>query len=100
MTTTEIANMLRNAGEAIQAVIINKQVALTEGATWCECTLTLSDDDTMEVVFVIFADGAWFSPFDWQGPMPAGPDEISEFDWQIGASGLRAIVLNGLPRAL
>lgn len=99
MNTTEIANMLRNAGEPIKGVIINKQVALTEGATWLECQLDYGDD-SFDVVLVIHADGTIITPADWQGPMPASPEEIAEFDWQLGCSGTPAIVMHGLPRAL
>ena len=99
MTTTDILNALQTAGEPVKGIVINKQEALSEGATWLECQLDYGDD-SFDVVFVIHADGTIMTPADWQGPMPASPDEITEFDWQLGCSGTPAIVMHGLPRVL
>lgn len=100
MTTTDILNALQSAGEPVKKLHINKQIDLAEGATWLDCTLTLTDDSILDVCIIIHSDGTWFTPAYWQGPMPASPDEIAEFDWRAGCSGKPAIVLNGLPRVL
>ena len=98
MTPNEILNALQSAGEPVKKLHINKQIDLAEGAMWLDCTLTY-DDGILDVVFITYKDG-WFTPADWQGPMPATPDEIAEFDWQLACTGKPAIVLNGLPRVL
>lgn len=99
MIPNDLLNALQSAGEQVKKLHINKQIDLAEGATWLECTLDYGDD-SFNVVFVIHADGTWFTPIDWQGAMPETVKDIPEFDWQVGCSGKPAIVLHGLPRAL
>lgn len=58
------------------------------------------EDSEMNVSFIIYDDGTWFSPYDWHGYIPETPENIEEIAWMIGATGRKAIMLNGLPRML
>ena len=50
---------------------------------------------------IIFEDGTIFTLCDWQsGDYPQSFDEIADFDWRVGVSEDKAIVLCGLPRML
>ena len=53
----------------------------------------------MDVCFIIYDDGTWFSPYDWQGVIPEAND-IESIDWMLGVTGRKAVILNGLPRML
>lgn len=54
-------------------------------------------DDTGDVIAMISADGASFTPVDWQGLHPQTAAAIAEYRWMDGR-GNDAIMLDGLPR--
>lgn len=97
METKKIFNALVNSGEEVKSLKLNSVENVGE-AKFAECTLKYEDCE-MDVCFIIYDDGTWFSPYDWHGYMPKS-DEIEEIEWMIGVTGRKATILNGLPRML
>lgn len=85
-------------GEKIKSLKICESINIGEEAKYVKCTLNYEDAE-MDVCFIIYDDGTWFSPYDWQGVIPEAND-IESIDWMLGVTGRKAVILNGLPRML
>lgn len=99
----DISNNLKDAlisdGEELKDV----KVFLTErmnGADFVMADLYYEDGSEMEVSFVIYDDGTWFSPYDWQGYMPNSIIEVGDIEWMVGITGRKAIMMDGQPRIM
>lgn len=62
--------------------------------------LAYEDGIVMDVSFYVYSDGTWFSPWDWHGCQAQRKDEVEGFDWQLGVTGRKAVILGGAPRML
>jgi hypothetical protein len=62
--------------------------------------LAYEDGLVMDVSFYVYFDGSWFSPWDWHGCQAQRKDEVEDFDWQLGVTGRKAVILGGAPRML
>lgn len=95
----KLLHALVNDGEKIKSLKINESINIGEEAQYVKCTLNYDDDVEIDVCFIIYDDGTWFSPYDWHGVMPEAND-IESIDWMLGVTGRKAVILNGLPRML
>lgn len=62
--------------------------------------LAYEDGIVMNVSFYVYFDGSWFSPWDWHGCQAQRKCEVEGFDWQLGVTGRKAVILGGAPRML
>lgn len=62
--------------------------------------LAYEDGTVMDVSFYVYFDGSWYSPWDWQGCQAIHKCEVEAFDWQLGVTGRKAVILGGAPRIL
>jgi len=62
--------------------------------------LAYEDGTVMNVSFYVYGDGTWYSPWDWQGRQAQRKYEVEGFDWQLGVTGRKAVILGGAPRML
>lgn len=62
--------------------------------------LAYEDGSVIDVSFLVYGDGTWFSPWDWQGCQAQRKDEVEGFGWQLGVTGRMAVILGGEPRML
>jgi len=68
----------------------------------------IKEIDGCNVATITYADGATFTPSDWQGPQPTAAAEVEQYDWcKIDASDptntakwAPAIMVAGWPRVL
>lgn len=91
-----IKRALRKCGENVTSVKVTSCTELQLGVNFVECELWYRDE-AMDICFIVYCSGDWFSPYDWHGHIPA-INEIGEVDWMWGISGHKAIMLQGLPR--
>lgn len=71
-------------------------------------TFATKEFDGFQVATVTYADGATFTPMDWQGQQPASADEIEQYTWyRINpadpaneADWTPAVIVLGWPRSL
>ena len=98
MNSEELKRVLVADGEKVSNVKVLTEKEFN-GAVFVYASLQYEDCE-MYVSFIIYDDGTWFSPYDWHGYMPESPEDIEEIEWMIGATGRKAIMLNGLPRML
>lgn len=62
--------------------------------------LTFADGTVMDVSFLVYFDGTWYTPCDWQGWQPQYKIEAKDCQWQLGMTGRKAVILGGAPRML
>ncbi len=62
--------------------------------------LAYEDGTVMDVSFYVYRDGTWYSPWDWQGCQAQRKFEVEDFDWQLGVTGRKAVILGHAPRML
>ncbi len=108
MTKTDMNN--HHIAQAIMASLVadgekvtNAELIRAEGnANEQLVVLNLLYEDGTElcVSFYVYFDGTWFSPWDWHGCQAQHKDEVKDFDWQLGVTGRKAVILGGAPRML
>ena len=108
MTKIDVNN--NNLAEAIRKVLVADGEKVTSaGLVRAEgnkdeqlVVLKLAYDDgtVMDVSFYVYGDGSWYSPWDWQGCQAKYKYEVRYFDWQLGVTGRKAVILGGAPRML
>lgn len=58
------------------------------------------EDHHLDVSFIVYSTGEWFSPVDWQSWQPETLNEIGEIEWRLGVTNHRAIIIDGQPRLI
>lgn len=55
-------------------------------------------EKVFNISFFVYFDGSYFTPYDWESYQPTKIDEVTDVDWQVGCSGVKAIILGRAPR--
>jgi hypothetical protein len=72
---------------------VRREQQLTEGAV----LLHVQHPTVGMVAVVAYADGAQFTPADWQGQQPQDAEDVADWNW-VDETGYEAAVMDGLPR--
>jgi len=103
MTNHHLAEAIREALVADGEKVTSAGLVRAEGNSdeqLAVVKLAYEDGTVMDVSFYVYFDGTWFSPWDWQGAQARYKHEVEGFDWQLGVTGRKAVILGGSPRML
>lgn len=93
----ELKNLL-GFEPGIYDVKIIRTVDINDEADFIVAELSFEDDD-MVVPFIHYRGKEWlFTPKDWKGYMPDGPEEIGEIKWRVNNTAQEGIIFDGVPR--
>ena len=92
----ELLNLL-GFEPGIEDVEILRTVDVNDDVDFIEAKLSTEDDD-MTVVFLHHKGKDWlFTPCDWHGEMPDGPDEIGNIKWRVNNTYTEGVIVDGVP---
>lgn len=82
----------------IDDVEIIRTVDINDEADFIVAKLDINDDE-MTVPFIHYKGKEWlFTPEDWQGELPDGPEQIDTINWRVNNTETEGIIVDGLPR--
>lgn len=84
-------------------VRLRGQEDLHDGAVFALADIEDENELTRDLPVVYYQEGdnfTFFTPWDWQGWLPESSDEIEDADWRVLDTDSKAVMINGLPRAL
>ena len=103
MTNHRLAEAIKDALVADGEKVTSAGLVRAEGNSdeqLAVVKLAYEDGTVMDVSFYVYFDGSWYSPWDWQGVQARRKQEVKDFEWQLGVTGRKAVILGGSPRML
>lgn len=98
----KITEIFLKMGEKISNVILKSSEVLKD-ATLYFCDVDYPEESDFSVSYkalpvIVYDDGTTFTLWDWTGAYPENASEIENFEWQLGTTGEKAVMLDHLPR--
>ncbi len=82
-------------------VSVLRREPLKDDALLIVCNIRYEDGSSFtDLPVIVYPDGTVFTPWDWQGACAHSAQDIPDYDWQLGTTGQKAVMFNGLPRIL
>lgn len=92
-----IRRQLNESGEDVKSVKLLSEESKEISVSLVRLAL-FYEDHHLDVSFIVYSTGEWFSPVDWQSWQPESLDDITKIKWRIGVTNHRAVLMNNLPR--